>query len=662
MKRISVDLAQFIVPHFRDLAEQYPEEHKAIGRDCARMLRMHQAYGDEYLTIHLSDAQKIFEKALSRGWYPGSQGGAADVLKFNGASGFPLRGRTFLSVFINRIFGADGKLLDTACVSSVKTVIGTLALFKKVEMPCKQEYVQDEVDQFFQIEGSLRTPSSDWIHGQFARESLVGQNMDSDPDLFGQEPRLAKLLGVAQEVADRVAASFGYLDPFAIKCKHGPRAVSDLKYGADKYSFPTWSQRLEAYFPCDHHSVHNAELFAQWSDAESGHMGREPKEAPAKLIAVPKTQKGPRLIASEPTSHMWIQQGVWRYLDDSVHSSLLRHAVNFHDQMPSRLAAQKASNDASFATVDLKSASDRLTLWTVERVFRANESLLQAFAACRTLWVRAPKSTDSQQRSVVLKKFANQGSALTFPVQSIVYAMFCIAATMYARSIKVTSRNILKVSKEITVFGDDLILPTHALPYLELLLKHNQLKVNTAKTHYNGNFAESCGFRGFKGVDVTPTYLTCVSSENPTFEDIFALVEVSNNFAKEWRFHQSKMVASLVPEKWLKRLTPTRLVSGLSLFTFSPGLPADVRVLYSKDLHRYEIVSPILWSKATVEDRDSWMSLMQFFSETVSKPSRLSYLDGPTFRKLGRRTSITTKMAVRRVPLLDRGLLSPFCQ
>ncbi len=677
MKRIG-NLATFVVPYFEDLIGHFPEATQELVRDCERVIGMHHAFGDEFLTISLPDAQKVFEKALSRGYLPGHFG-PDDVLQWGERSGFSPKRRTFLRFFINRIFDASGVLLPSACAASVKAVIGVLALYKKVELPCTKERIQDEVDQYYRNDEALRAPTCDWSNGQFDRCSVVDGWIREEPDLFGpQRSTGKKLLELLQRVADVVASNLGSFDPSTLVHKHGKGAVADSKFGNDKYKFPTWSRRLENIYPSYLHGSANFRLAAE----ETYSLFRD-ADVPAKQCAVPKTQKGPRLIASEPTSHMWIQQGLLGVLEKALKTSLLRHCVDLHDQRPSQELAIEASRSSELCTVDLKSASDRLSLWTVERLFRANLSLLVAMSAARTVWVKSDSKVDDQGRYRVLRKFANQGSALTFPIQTIAYAMICITAVLYTSRTRLKSVNFSTVSKAakcVRVFGDDLILPTRALPVLADLLEFNQLQVNKGKTHYSGNFAESCGTRAFRGTVVTPGYLTCVSS-TPSPEEISALVQVSNNFAREWMYHTSNMVLSLVPQKVRENLLATRLLGGLSLWTFLPGLPPGTRTYYNSRLCREEVKTYTVSVRPAVSERDNWASLLQYFTQAgpqhvppidtivpLDEDNRpqycrpqlgrlLNHLREPTVSKVGFTTSMEEKVSFKRVPLLGMEIL-----
>jgi hypothetical protein len=65
---------------------------------------------------------------------------------------------------------------------------------------------------------------------------------------------------------------------------------------------------------------------------------------------------------------------------------------------------------------------------------------------------------------------------------------------------------IRKYSSDISVYGDDIIVPTDWVPFVMNSLEQFCLKVNSAKSFWTGKFRESCGVDAYDGVQVTPVY------------------------------------------------------------------------------------------------------------------------------------------------------------
>jgi hypothetical protein len=255
--------------------------------------------------------------------------------------------------------------------------------------------------------------------------------------------------------------------------KHGPGAVSERLKNWEKSQFPYWSDKLEVLFPF--------ELCGK----SAGNDRDRPinHELASRLIWVPKTYKGPRLIAAEPASHQWCQQSILSFMNEQFKKHFKGFFIDLRDQSKSNDLVLSASRDRSLATVDLSDASDRLSCWTVERALRRNPSLLHHLHAART---RLLSDNISQEPSFLkLKKFASQGTATTFPVQSLVFLIIALTASVNG---KITWTKLWKLRNQVRVFGDDIILPTPGYERLIRIMDLLGLKVNVAKSYAHGHF------------------------------------------------------------------------------------------------------------------------------------------------------------------------------
>jgi hypothetical protein len=170
--------------------------------------------------------------------------------------------------------------------------------------------------------------------------------------------------------------------------------------------------------------------------------------------------------------------------------------------------ALTASIDGSLSTVDLSEASDRVPHDLALTMFDCNPVLRDAIDACRSTHAKLPNGTIIGP----LRKFASMGSALCFPVESMYFYTVCVVALLRIRNLPVTPSNCYSVSRDVYVYGDDIIIPAdETVVVLEYLQKYN-CKVNRHKTFWHGFFRESCGLDAYKGVNVTPVY---VRQEHP---------------------------------------------------------------------------------------------------------------------------------------------------
>lgn len=423
-----------------------------------------------------------------------------------------------------------------------------------------------------------------------------------------------RLLSQVQKVADLVSNALGIYDPMqfsaeeyrdsrGIGFKHGPGAVAEQQKNWEKSQFLNWPLKLDGTFPW--------ELCVKTAfdtrDRPSYH------EKASRLLAVPKTAKGPRLIAAEPTSHQWCQQLTWRWLRVNMKRLFGSDLIDFTNQQLSGNMVLRASKERDLATVDLSDASDRLSCWTVERMFRCNPSLLTALHAARTRYLR---DTVSRDRSFLsLRKFASQGTATTFPIMSLVMLFIALGCCLDEEP---SLAHIRKLRDQVRVFGDDIIIPVHGYDRLMRVMELLQLKINKAKSYVNGHFRESCGVDGYKGYDVTPVKPQHIIGDSP--ESCQAVIDTSNNLFMKGYWHASAACLDLLPLRIRRRI---RIVgpndSGFSgLVSFSGGDESHLETRWNSSLHRYEIRVWQLYSRARQRPREGHAALLDFFASKHS--------------------------------------------
>jgi len=290
---------------------------------------------------------------------------------------------------------------------------------------------------------------------------------------------------------------------------HGPGAVTTCKEKWEK-SYST----INAVF-------NQADTFCMYFNQE--HAAELPEDQTdlieAKLIAVPKDSRGPRLICVHPAEAIWVQQGVRRMLEKCIQR--VRRAkgpwpyghIHFDDQSVNGRIALLSSKSRRYATLDMKEASDRISDVLVQILFGRYYSM---FGACRAQTVRLPGDT-RLSASLNLNCYAPMGNATTFPVQSLVFWAICVASLQ---------RQGYSNSGAVFVFGDDLIVPSQCASGVCEDLESFGLCVNKEKSFWRGAFRESCGVDAYNGINVTPLrWKTSTDAEHLT--DIQALSELA---------------------------------------------------------------------------------------------------------------------------------------
>jgi hypothetical protein len=102
---------------------------------------------------------------------------------------------------------------------------------------------------------------------------------------------------------------------------------------------------------------------------------------------------------------------------------------------------------------------------------------------------------------IPLQKFASMGSALTFPFEAMIFTILASLGMKEQGDIRRISPR--RLVGRISVYGDDIIVPTHTVDAVVDWLEHFGAKVNQSKSFWNGKFRESCGVEYYDGNDVT---------------------------------------------------------------------------------------------------------------------------------------------------------------
>lgn len=525
--------------------------------------------GLSFLTITLPNFCADFEKSLSLGYVDSKL-----FRSFRKSRAIP----AFLQGMLSRIFNHEtGRIYDEhhnvnqhhgACDSSivVECVRQICLTFKKLELECTLPRVRSALASYVEIEQSVKMfslPSED--ADEFSKVSSV---------LWGN------MLG---------AIRTDMLVP-----RHGPGATAERISGNRKYVWGNWHERLEPYFPF----LGNAYPVSAYEskEFEMVTLVNQGQEQPVRVTPVPKTLKGPRIIAIEPCCMQYAQQAIRSVLYDTIESSSLTAGhVNFRDQSVNQKIALSSSSTGRFATIDLSDASDRVPRDIALEMFRSNPDLLDAIDACRSTRAEMPDGTVIGP----LAKFASMGSALCFPVESMYFYTICVAALLRGHNLPVTTANVRYVSRSIYVYGDDIVVPSaYADIVLDYLQKYN-CKVNPNKSFVTGKFRESCGVDAYDGRLVTPTYLRQLRPENKRQAgNLISWVSTANAFFKKgyWRtasFMFSKCERILGPLPYVSETSP-----GLGRISYK-GTQSIGR--WNGKLHRFEVK---LWTPQPVYRTD----------------------------------------------------------
>jgi len=592
----ALNLFEALFKDFEEVIDLVPGTLKCDFEKITRFVNS-RGYESVFL-IRFPQLCKDFEKSLETGLEEASVGEFARKGKF-----------TILRPLFDRVFTSEGYLRLNSCIESIRAIRQAFKLLKKVRVDCPVSAKMEKIHEFVEIEAGLPIPNLCWGSDDLYPHRLLGFP-------YGV-PGIAEDLKVVLRVHDQGWSDREFSETIAdlrriqysadktfgtfrvsrkdFKPKHGPGAVAE-KFRNSKFEFPSWPPRLDERFP-----------FLEWGCFNQ--LAHELKgcngQAPAKLIDVPKDYSGPRLIASEPISSQYIQQGIMRAIRKCLRTSPLRHCYSPNSQEPSRSLVIRASEDRSLSTIDLSSASDRLSCLVVESIFRCNPDFLMDLNAARTHEIIVP----GRPFELEMRKFAAQGAAFTFPIQTLVYAIISVGVVLNTFD----GIGFNQACRMVRVYGDDIIVPTVCHKRVCRVLQALFLKVNDAKSFYLGFFRESCGMDAYKGHDVTPaSVLSTFSTRDPS--TVMSVVECSNNLYRKGYWNCSTILLQTIPKRMLDRIPAVRDGSNVPLGIVCSGKkPLKTRTNANWQCTEVQVLT--VESKLTYSRPEGTHRLFQWFVE-----------------------------------------------
>lgn len=421
--------------------------------------------------------------------------------------------------------------------------------------------------------------------------------------------------------ASRYCDDLGRFDIYDLRPKHGPGAVATGEQTHEKHVFRRLYSQIERVYPFAEYFSYSmsavVDTYHNWEHLETYESGT------AKVVLVPKDSRGPRLISCEPLEYQWIQQGLGNKVRSFLEAQhLTRGHVNFTDQSVNRhlaLVGSRMSNhtsnstDEQWVTLDMKEASDRVSLALVERLFAGCPRVLEALKATRTDRTRLPNGSVH-----IMRKFAPMGSNLCFPIESLVFYVLAVASIMHMY--KVSRR---EARRSVYVYGDDIIVSRKYHASLLQYFPTVGLMFNRDKCCTGGLFRESCGCDAFAGVDVTPLRLKKVWSRRTLDPEAApAFVSLGNEVAKRGYRRTAETLISYVTRK----LGPLPVLckgyegrsSGLAWYEYGSHVydwdSLKVRTRLNRDLHRKESHTYQAVPTKIKVGADAWCMVLRRFS------------------------------------------------
>lgn len=523
-------------------------------RDLETVSRRHCKEGEPFLTVTLDAYRVAFEAALSAGTWDNIQ-----------IPGFRKDGQLpgFMRGFVSLVFQRNGQLRPVVDHNVIKCIRQILGLSAKMYARCKPEYVAQALHNFVLVDKSATTRASADLKAVFA-------------DLF--DP-------VLRDVIEDI-------DTYSVLVQHGNGASQEKVPPNSRWDFTQWDERCEPFFP--------SRLYAYVNNSHAAVAPvalRTADASPVRVTHVPKTAKGPRIIAVEPSWRMYIQQGLLRSLVKSIERRGL--PPRFTDNTLNRDLARIGSVTQEWSTIDLTSASDMVSATLVSDLLSGRPDFRSALFACRSPQALLPRGDIHP-----LNKFASMGSATCFPIESMVFA----AVAVYAMAPRDKRGRISlpidrKVVGQVTVYGDDIIVPTTAYVAVTDALTQFGFSVNRKKSFSSGFFRESCGGDYYAGHDVS-----YVKLRRPLAFSVSGASETVSTVS----FRNQLAATGLWPAT--VRKLDRQILDGLRLFPYGSSLSAGLVRTFTPD-------------GAEVQPH------IGRFSRRLHRPEQKAYVPVPVFRR-----------------------------
>jgi hypothetical protein len=537
----------------------------------------------------------------------------------------------FCGELFARVFGHDGVLLLSPCVTSIGHIRQIAFVFYKLELPCNSRLKNAVIDQFVKTEDDIA--SYDDLFAEIA--SLV----DCSPENFDRiHPKEAsRVVRSARRLLARVFSGF---NPEDILPRNGPGVVSTKEQLDGKFHFGRINPRIQRVYPFDAYFCASQ---GHVCDTYSELLNKLEIESSARVLLVPKDSRGPRLISCEPLEFQWVQQGLGRAIVAWVERHpLTRGSVNFTNQQPNQFGALLGSSTGRYSTLDLKEASDRVTVGLVKLLFPSH--VYTYLDACRSLSTVLPDG-----RVLKLRKFAPMGSALCFPIMALT-----IWSLLRSCSTDADAR------KSVLVYGDDVVVRADQTANAINTLESFGLIVNRDKTCDHGFFRESCGVDAYKGVNVTPVRIKTLWHHHIAADVYTSYIESSNNLYKRGYMLTSELIAGMLQAVYGFVPSKDMLLACPSLHVIS-GTHRHFRRRTNSNLQRLEWLVPEVVSRPIKRVTDGWSMLLRYFTEAgrgrsepwtndprrcgVRPPKEFDFLEAFSVRLYTRRS---TNQIVRR--------------
>lgn len=306
---------------------------------------------------------------------------------------------------------------------------------------------------------------------------------------------------------------------------------------------------------------------------------------------VPKNFLTHRSVCSEPGGNIYCQLGVGAIL----RKALKRAGCDLSSQKRNQDLAEAGSvcwrDDTRYkvATLDMLMASDCLCVELVKELFEPKWFELMDSLRCREtkykgVWHR-------------LEKFSSMGNGFTFELETMVF----LALSQAVSDLNGTSQYYADTFGprytygELSVYGDDIIVPQTCVDQLVLVLKYTGFRTNVDKSFVDGPFRESCGKDFFHGHPVRTAYFEGDLSQTKDVIKLLNVVKSNSELLEGWgRKPLSRtleyvrtLLSVIAPTIWHHLRSSDRTLGGSHIWCEPDEIHASALVIWDVDVQAF---------------------------------------------------------------------------
>lgn len=376
------------------------------------------------------------------------------------------------------------KSLDVTLYTSADLLLQdrlAVELFKKYNFPNSPFNKREKAKlRFYAAENDCREANHRILRG-------IGLSTEVNGVIHEAIKMIDSILGAFSVDEMSANARFG---PGSTLCVKGDKTSAYFKYACQNPSVSTEAfPYAEALFEYDPQwkalmvGIHPFDVVGPFSPMEGGVELQVCDHN--KVTFVPKNAETERSIGIENYFGVFFQLGVGAM----IRRRLKRVGIDLNSQLRNQALARKGSIDGKTATVDKVTASDCLATEAVRLLVMPS-------------WfdhldrLRSKTYVMEDRKPVPYFKFSSMGNGFTFELETLIFYACAMASC----------RQLGVDSSDVSVFGDDVIIPVEALALYEQTCNYLGFRFNEEKSFSKGQFRESCGEDFLGGTRVRPVF------------------------------------------------------------------------------------------------------------------------------------------------------------